>query len=385
GGAITGSGSASVLTSTTAFDFQSGSSTAVLAGTAGLSKTTDGTASLGRASTYSGGTTLSAGTLQIASASTGSAGSITSSGIGTGTLNLNGGTLSSGSGTSRTLLNAVTVGGDVALGDAVNNGTLSFSAGVDLGGSVRTLTTASAINFDGVVSNGGINKAGASNLTLSGANTYTGTTTINAGTLAVNGSLLNTGTVLVSNGGSLSGSGSVGAATFASGSFLKPGNSPGTLLAASSIWQAGSTYSWEIDSNASSAVAGNNWDLFSVTGALDMSALSSNAKMNLVLNSLSGFDLTSSTRREWLIAKAGSFTGSGLDDGTNVTDLFNINATAFNNVDLPTSGFKIEVGTSEGLRTLNLLAVIPEPSTGALLGFGLGGLVVTQLLRRKQS
>jgi len=27
---------------------------------------------------------------------------------------------------------------------------------------------------------------------------------------------------------------------------------------------------------------------------------------------------------------------------------------------------------------------IPEPSTGSLLGFGLGGLVLTRLLRRKQ-
>jgi hypothetical protein len=98
----------------------------------------------------------------------------------------------------------------------------------------------------------------------------------------------------------------------------------------------------------------------------------------LVLNSLSGFDLTSSTRREWVIAKAGSFTGN-IADNANLTDLFNIDTANFN------GGFQVVAGTDANLRTLNLMAVIPEPSTGALLVFGLGGLVLTRLLRRKQS
>jgi len=400
GGAITGSGANSILTSTTAFDFQSGSSGAVLSGTAGLTKTTGGTVSLGRASTYSGGTTLTDGTLQIATGTTtGSVGAITSSAIGTGTLALNGGTLSSGNVSSRTLLNAVTVGGNVTLGDASNNGKLTFSAGVDLGGSTRTLTTASAVNFDGLVSNGGINKAGAGNLTLGGANTYTGTTTINEGTLTVagsitsssviNGGLLNVngaaGDVTVNNGGSLGGSGTVGAVTLTSGSVLKPGNSPGLLTAASSSWAAGSTYNWEID-QASGGTAGVNWDVFSVTGALDLSALSSAATMNLVLQSLPAMDDFSATAPySWVFAQAGSFIGTGLADGADVTDLFNINATAFNGGNQPTNGFKVEVGTdANNLRTLNLMA-IPEPSTGSMLGFGLGGLLLTRLLRRKQS
>jgi hypothetical protein len=205
------------------------------------------------------------------------------------------------------------------------------------------------------------------------------------GLLKVNGTA---GAVTVNSGGSLGGSGTNGVVTLNSGSLLNPGNSPGTLTAASSIWKSGSTYNWEIDSNASSAVAGTNWDLFSVTGTgeIDMSALSLNSQMNLVLNSLSGFDLTSSTNRQWVIAQAGSLLGTDgnvLAAGANVSDYFNINATAFN-AGTPSlvNEWRIEVG--ETGKTLNLMA-IPEPSTGALLGFGLGGLVVTRLLRRKQS
>ena len=184
----------------------------------------------------------------------------------------------------------------------------------------------------------------------------------------------------------MGGSGTNGAVTLNTGAFLNPGNSPGLLTAASSIWKDGSTYNWEIDSNGSTAVAGTNWDLFSVTGTLDMSALKLSTQMNLVLNSLSGFDLTSSSNRTWVIAQANSLLGTGgtvLAAGANVSDYFNINATAFN-AGTPSlvNEWRIEVG--ETGKTLNLMA-IPEPSTGSLLGFGLGGLVVTRLLRRKQS
>jgi autotransporter-associated beta strand protein len=223
-------------------------------------------------------------------------------------------------------------------------------------------------------------KTNSNTLTLGGANSYAGGTTVNEGALVVNGSV---GAVTVNTGGSLGGSGTVGAVTLNSGGALNPGNSPGTLTAASAIFQGGSIYNWQIDD--ATGTAGVNWDLFSVTGVLDMSALSFSSKMNLVLESLSLANYSTSTSSSWVIAQAGEFTGTGLADGTNVTDLFNITSTAFNGGSQPNGGFQVVTGTTEGgLRILNLKAV-PEPSTGALLAFGLGGLVMTRLLRRKQS
>ena len=72
-GSITGT--TGVLTSTTAYDVQSGTVSAILAGGVGLNKTTSGTVTLSGDSTYTGTTTISAGTLQLGNA--GTTGSVT--------------------------------------------------------------------------------------------------------------------------------------------------------------------------------------------------------------------------------------------------------------------------------------------------------------------
>ena len=149
---------------------------------------TGGAASFNAPGTYSGGTTLTAGTLQIGAASAGAVGAITSSAIGTGGLALNGGTLSSDATAARTILNAITIGGDVTLGDATKTGALTFSADAAIGSSTRTLTTASAVTFSGnITGTGGITKAGSGALSYDGntSNTYSGLTTVNAGSLTL--------------------------------------------------------------------------------------------------------------------------------------------------------------------------------------------------------
>jgi fibronectin-binding autotransporter adhesin len=266
-------------------------------------------------------------------------------------------------------------------GNNYRGSTLLDRGSLNLYGNV-TASTNITVSTDGGVSPASTTRTATATLDVkSGATLLNNSTTTvySGGNLIVNGTA---GSVVLESNGLLGGSGIVGAVTLKSGSLLTPGNSPGTLTAASSSWASGSTYEWQIDN--ATGTAGTNWDVFSVTGALDLSALSSTAQMNLVLESLSIANYSTTSPYTWVIAKAGSFTGTGLVDGANVTDLFNINAIAFNNGDLPANGFRVEVGTSEGLRTLNLMA-IPEPSTGSLMMFGLGGLVMTRLLRRKVS
>ena len=322
---------------------------------------------------FTGGTTVSSSAdfgvnnpgLNLGSDTALGSGSLTFTGVGTNQVKA---TTKSESNLTRTIANNI----------VINNSAVEFGTVGNALGSTNTVSVNMALN--GTISgSGALIKTNSNTLTLGGANTYAGGTTVNQGALVVNGSV---GAVTVNTGGSLGGSGTVGAVTLTSGSFLNPGNSPGLLTAASSSWAAGSTYNWEIN-QASGGTAGVNWDVFSVTGALDLSALSSTAKMNLVLQSLPAMDdFSASSEYSWVFAQAGSLLGAGLADGTNVTDLFNITATAFNSGVLPNGGFKVEVGTTDGLRTLNLMAV-PEPSTGAMLVLGLVGLVGMRALRRK--
>jgi len=95
------------------------------------------------------------------------------------------------------------------------------STGIDANMSATSTIDTNGFNmsFAGVISGaGGLNKNGAGTLTLTGNNTYLGTTTINAGVLSINnGSALGTGTVNVINGSTLLGTAN---ATFAGNSIV---------------------------------------------------------------------------------------------------------------------------------------------------------------------
>jgi hypothetical protein len=360
------------------------------------------------AATYglNGGTVsanLGAGTATVATGTTALNGT-----LGATTVNVNSGTMNLGSANRLSDTAVVTLAGGTlgmsTFSDTV--GAVTFTSG-SITGTTGVLTgTSFAMNGTGSASAilGGsgatLTKTGAgTTTTLSKTNSYTGATIVTSGTLyvATGGSIASSsstvaaGAALVVNGtagavtlnGSLSGAGTVGALELNNGATLNPGNSPGTATAASAIFHGGSTYNWQIDN--ATGTAGVNWDLFSVNGVLDMSKLSSSSKMNLVLESLSIANYSTSTSYSWVIAQAGSLFGTGFADGTNVTNLFDINSTAFNGgsaANQPNGGFKVVTGTQGVLRVLNLLAV-PEPSTGSLLLFGFGGLALLRMVRRR--
>jgi len=138
-----------------------------------INSTGTGNVFLSSANTFAGGVTLNSGLLRVGD----------NNGLGTGTFTITGGTLANASSTVRTVSNTVNVRGNLTLGATRAAPTLAGT--VDLGNATRTLTVDVSSTISGPIVNGGLTKAGAATLLLTGANTYTGVTTVNAGTLAV--------------------------------------------------------------------------------------------------------------------------------------------------------------------------------------------------------
>jgi autotransporter-associated beta strand protein len=196
GGTATGSTLASILGTTTGTLTKSGTGTWLLSG----------------ANTFRGATTISAGTLKLGSTSAlGTAAGATSvtsgaaldlNGFTLGTaeaLTLNGTGVSGNGALTNSSASAATYRGLVTLGSAA---TIESATGDISVTNAGTITGAGfALTLDGVGlsssvasiignASGGVVKNGTGTWTLTGVNTYTGPTVVNAGTLAVNGTSL---------------------------------------------------------------------------------------------------------------------------------------------------------------------------------------------------
>ena len=210
--------------------------------------------------------------------------------------------------------------------------------------------------FSGTISNGGLGpvsfvKTGTGTQILSGANSYTGVTTISQGNLTVNGSLVSP--VTVNSGGILSGTGRLTSMTVTTGGSLSPGNPLGSMQMSGTLsLLPGAVMDYELDAPATSG------EISMVSGQLILSG-----------QQFSDFNFTWTSNfapGAYPLIEFGSLGGTGL--GTISSGIID--------------GYPANLAISGNELVLN---VVPEPSTLLLLGIGVIGLLACTWRPRRQT
>ena len=262
----------------------------------------------------------------------------------------------------------------------IANGNLSSGAYLALPATTLTVNQTADTTFAGTLVNAqteynktgantqgalSLTKTGGATLTLTGANTYTGGTNVNAGTLVINGNQSGaTGAVTVAGGATLKGAGTVGGATTINGTHA-PGvlGTPGQQTFYSTLnYGAGSIFEWDLNASASNTGTSNQGTYGQVVAN---GTVSGTSVFNVVLGSNSFSDAFWDTNKTW------SNIFAGTSAPANLASIF----TTFGGTNVASDGTVAGQGafTFNGSNTLTWTAV-PEPTTalaGLLLGAGL--------------
>jgi autotransporter-associated beta strand protein len=320
-----------------------------------------GTLTLTGANTYGKGTTLTAGTLQLGNGVT------TGATLGSGNVTIaSAGTLTTDLANTETLTNNITDNGHVIATGSTSKYTISST----------------------VSGSGNFTKTGVNTVTLTGANTFTGGTIVNAGALLVantSGSGTGTGAVTVNSGGTLGGSGTIhGAVTLNNGADLAPSaGTPGTagttLSATSLLWNGGGTLTLQI---------GATNDELALTGALTKGSTGAytidieDVGLSVATYTIATFASTTFAQSNFTLDLPSGDTGNLVETTTSLSvDITAANAPTSAQLPSQIDTASLSTGpTSPDLSSPNLTPT-PEPTGPALLF--LGGLLLLTHRRRK--
>lgn len=331
-----------------------------VAGFGRITKSGAGTLTLSGNNSYTGGTTVSSGTLKVnansglgASTGTLALGASTSK----GTLSYNGATTS--------MDRAVTVnagGGEILTTNAATSLTLGGAIGgagrLTIGGAGKTTISSAMTQSGGLAKNdGGI-------LTITGTNSYTGSTLINAGTVRVNGSLASGSAVTLASGATLGGAGTVNGAVTVHG-ILSPGAADGTigtLTTGATTWSSDGSYVADITSAGQA-------DLLVVANLVQQAGFTVSVDSTDLLDGI-----TAPGTYSWTLAQI-SNTATSFDVAT-------INLVLGSRLQPYSADIQLVDETKEsGVHSLELqYTIVPEPTV--LLG--LPALTLPVLLRRRR-